>query len=377
MEPTASVVRSCADRVASTVADLYDVPDLTPVLSDLAKEVAARTEDGRALDIARLREAGLDADLIARILRAVLFEFMEALGAELEEAEFSAAVLALRKCLQQAIPHPEIDPKDVEFYRRLVEGDCSSLNPDHCRLMGLFHELTATFDDVVYVHDLNGMVLYVNQSGLDSTGFTADDIRNGLSVYDFVVPKYADLVGARIESPGSASRSPYGIEIYAKDGERVPIEITTRCVTREGQIVGVLGRARDLRLERRLEDEIRRANAYVDQLVANAPCGIMRADREYMIVEANPVAVAMIGARDAHALSGVPALGLCRGDGSALREILDEALSKQEVIRRRFSETTSCGVALDCDLIVVPVCVGPGCIEEFVILLVADPGPSV
>lgn len=370
MEPIASLLRCHAERIASVAAEPYDAQDLLPVLRDLISEVADRIGDGADLDIAVLRDAGLDDDIIARILRSVLFGFIEALRPELDEDEFGPAVVALRRCIHPVIPHPDILPENVDFYHRLLKGESEGLEPDHGRLMDLSHDLISAFRDIVYVHDLNGMMLYVNQSGQDLLGFTPDDLLNGLSVYDVVVPEHVDLIEARIESPGAVSRSPYTVVVYAKNGERVPLEITTRGVTQHGQIVGVVGLARDLRLARRLEDEISRSHAYIDAVAAHAPFGVMRTDAEFMIIEVNTTAAAMIGAPGTYALSGVPVLGLCRGDGSALRDILNEALEKQEVIRQRFSQTTSCGTHLNCDLTVVPLCVHPGRVDGLLIFMV-------
>lgn len=373
MKQISALLRTRMGEIASSVAALCDVPNLDETLRPLIEGMAERTLDPMSLDVAPLRDAGLDEATIARVLHALFFETVEKLRPALDEASLSKCALAMRACIQEQITRPAVRPEDAEFFRRLIEGDCQGLAPEHARLLSLFGALTSTSRDIVYVHDVNGMLLYVNRPGLDWTKFTVEDVRQGLSVFDLIVPDYVDLVEARIESPGTVSRSPYSIEILSKDGTRIPVELTTRIVTGGGQYdsqtMAIIGLARDLRLDRRFEDEIRRTNMCLDATIRHAPLGIIRADRDCTVLDANRAALSLIGAQGPNTLIGLSFLDISEGPATLLHGLLREALDTGEVVRRRFTETTSYGAMLDCDLTIVPLSGLPECAAGLLIFM--------
>ena len=355
MNTSSALWRSCAQGIAAKAAEAQDLEELIPTIQAVVEQVADRLHDPAPVDPQPLRDAGLDDDTIARLLRGILFEGAEAFRARLEPSTFPEAVLALRACLHAPIPRPQVTPEDRVFYRRLLQGDAEELQPECRRLLRLYQDLTLTWPDIVYIHDLNGMMLYVNRPGLDLTRFTVADVLGGLSIYDLVAPEFIDLIEARMESPGAVSRTPYSSEIYAKDGERIPIEITTHVLKAEGRIEAILGIARDLRLVRRLETEIRRSNVYIDTVVATAPFGIVLTDAQGIVLEANPAAVAMLGAPDAYALTGNRLHQVFEGDPAAVQELLIDVLAKGHERRLCFSQSTTFGASLRCDLIITPL----------------------
>lgn len=356
MDEGISLLRKKAADISATVAESNDVSSIAPILSDLVVSLSDRVEEAGTICAARLAETGLDDTPIARILRGVFFECIERLRDELDEPLFHEAVLSLRACIHKAIPRPAVSVDDREFYRRQILHDCQGLDPDYCRLLGLFEDLALTVRDIVYIHDLNGMILYLNHPGLELTGFTIEDVFEGLSVFDFVVPEFLDFVEARLETPSAVSRVPCTSEIYTKDGSRIPVEVTTQCVIRNKEITGIVGFAKDLRLARRLENEIRRSSAFSDALVLNAPMGIVVTDNRYAILDANPAAISLFGAPEAHGLIGACFYSLCDSEKTVLRDTLASALENNQTLRARVTEETTFGATLNVDVTIVPLC---------------------
>ena len=370
MSPHREILAFNADRIASLVAEQHDIEDRADVLRDFLRRAVGSVIARSPLSIDSLREAGLDDPLIGRVLRSALFEFIETLRGELDKPEFVDAVLSLRAAIHPAIPRPPVNAEDQDFFRRLLACDCEGLSPEHHRLTRLFEDVVLAFPDIVYVHDLNGTLLYVNLPGLKVTKFSLHDLREGLSVYDLVAPEYTDLIHTRLESPGAASRAPYVSEIYTKDGERVPFEFTTRCIKREGSVVGVIGLARDLRLARRLESEIRRSNLYIDTVVSNAPIGIVLADGQCIVLDANPAAVALFGAPSANVLIGNPFYGLFEQDAQVLRDLLFTTLKDKKESLSIHSQATAFGAVMNCELKIVPLRQEErGCTDSLLILM--------
>jgi PAS domain S-box-containing protein len=370
MNPGMNVLRSHAKRIAFLVAELHDLEEAVPLLAGLIERITDPSDPAAPLNVDDLRCAGIEETMLSKVLRAILFEGIETFRRELDAAEFGDAVLALRRRILPAVPRLPVAEEDRGFYRRLIECDCAGLDPDHARLVRLVKDLALTFHDIVYVHDLNGTMLYVNEPGLTLAKFTAQDLFEGLNVYDLIVPEYTDLIESRLESPGAVSRTPYISEIYTKDGERIPFEITTRCLRKGTHVIGVIGLARDLRLARRLESEIRRSNAYIECIVAHAPVGIVLTDSQSVVIDVNPAAVTVFGAPNANALIGNPFYGLFEGDGSVLRDVILGVLVKGEETKLRHTQTTAFGTPLNCDLIVVPLRQESGGLDSLLVLMV-------
>jgi len=76
----------------------------------------------------------------------------------------------------------------------------------------------------------------------------------------------------------------YEMELIAKDGHRVPIEVNTRLVMQDGIPVGVNGIARDITERKAAEAELRRLGAAVEQTADS----IVITDTEGAIEYVNP-----------------------------------------------------------------------------------------
>ncbi len=369
MDVVKSLFQEHAERIATSVTAVLDIEEFAPLLRGLVDELAARCEEGTALDPAPLREALMDDAMIARVLRTLFFETVELLREKLDAPESNEAVLRLRACMRPAIPQLPPNHEDEAFYQRLLGCECDGLTAEHRRLVHLFEDLVLAFPDIVYVHDLNGRLLYINMPGLKLTQFTRQDLIDGLSVFDLIAPEFNEVVESRIVSAGAVSRAPYTVEIYTKTGERIPFELTTRCIKREGRIVGVVGLAHDLRLARRLENEIHRSNTYIEAIVTHAPLGIVLCDRQCMILDANPMAVTMFGAQSPSDLIGNPLYGLLEGECAPLRDAMMDAIEDELEARVKCTEPTAFKAALNCDIRVVPLKRDMGCVDSLLILM--------
>lgn len=366
MNPASELLHASARRIAAAAAEVQSTDELVFVLERCVESAAAAMDKGQPFDASDL--AGrMDDSALARMLRTILAEAIELFRRELPDLECGEAVLALRAVLHPAIPRLPAESAEREFFRRLLESDCADLDEDHCRMLGLFQDLSLNLNDAVYVHDLNGTLLYINEPGLRATKFTSQDVLDGLSIFDLVVPEFVDIVEARLETPGAVSRAPYTSEIYTKDGDRVPFEITSRAMVRNGQVAGIIGVARDLRLARRLENEIARLNACMDGLLQGLPTGVLFADGSGVILDANPAAINLFGAPNAATLVGMPLPRACNEEQPVLGEVLANANKKGRPARLRYSGVTYFGAKIQWELTAIPVRPPEG--KEFLIII--------
>ncbi len=116
-------------------------------------------------------------------------------------------------------------------------------------------ELIESVNDIIYSHDLQGNMLWANQSAVDLLGYSREEIES-LNIRAFVDRDHLPLAANKIreKASGATNRSaPYELLCWAKEGREVWLEVSTR-------IVGdrILGIARDVTERRqyiqRLED---------------------------------------------------------------------------------------------------------------------------
>ena len=117
-----------------------------------------------------------------------------------------------------------------------------------------YRELFENANDIIYTHDLAGNFTSTNKAAERVLGYSNDEVVR-LNVRDLVAPEQLETAQQMIarKVAGDASRTEYELQVCAKSGRRVTLEVNTRLVLREGAIVGVQGIARDVTERKRLE----------------------------------------------------------------------------------------------------------------------------
>ena len=115
-------------------------------------------------------------------------------------------------------------------------------------------ELFENARDAIYVHDLEGNYIRVNRATETLTGYERDEIV-GHNFVEFVAAEHVRYghksFYAKLVKQGETA---FEVDVIAKDGHRVPVEVRSRAIYENGVMVGVQGTARDI-TERKLAQD--------------------------------------------------------------------------------------------------------------------------
>ncbi len=137
-----------------------------------------------------------------------------------------------------------------------------------------YRDLFENAQDPIYVHDLNGVYISVNRAAEELAGFTRAEIV-GKNFADFMAPEYVEQIRAnlkkKLEGEGLTA---YEIELRAKNGRSIPVEVSTRLIYQNGIAVGVQGMARDITERKLAEEELRKSREQYELAVEGSNDGL-------------------------------------------------------------------------------------------------------
>ncbi len=224
----------------------YDSPaDMIACCADIARHYYVQT-DGREAFLALITERGLlqgyevqvrRKDGVAIWTRENVYAVRDAHG-QLLYYEGSVEDITAHKQAEVALRESE------ERYRDLFENA----------------------NDIIYTADLAGNYTSVNKVGEAVTGYSRAELCR-LNFTHLVAPEHLARTHEMLahKFTGQETTTVYELEIVAKDGRRVSLEISTRLLFAAGQPVGVQGIARDITERKQVEERLRQ-HALADAL---------------------------------------------------------------------------------------------------------------
>jgi len=122
-----------------------------------------------------------------------------------------------------------------------------------------YRDLVENAHDIIYSHDLAGNYTSVNKAGQVITGYTREEALK-LNLADTVAPEWRDKAKDMMRRKLAGERvTAYEMELIAKDGRRVAVEVNTKLVYEKGKPFAVQGIARDVTERKQLEDQLRQS----------------------------------------------------------------------------------------------------------------------
>ncbi|HKR00676.1 MAG TPA: PAS domain S-box protein [Pyrinomonadaceae bacterium] len=151
-----------------------------------------------------------------------------------------------------------------------------------------YRELFENANDLVYTHDLQGNFTSLNKAGERITGYSRAEAMT-MNIAQVVVPEQLEKAREMIARKQSDDVSTiYELDIIAKGGRRVPLELSTRLIYQGGVAVGVQGIGRDVAERKRVEAELQASEAELRALFAAMPDIILVIDGEGRYLKVAP-----------------------------------------------------------------------------------------
>jgi diguanylate cyclase (GGDEF)-like protein/PAS domain S-box-containing protein len=130
-----------------------------------------------------------------------------------------------------------------------------------------YEELFDNAYDMVYTHDMAGKITSVNKAAERITGYTRAEAFQ-MKFSQWVAPEFQQ-VARRMASRQLAAESPVfqELQILAKDGSRVTLEVSNRLIFQQGKAIGIQGIARDISERKKTDEALQQANRKLEAWV--------------------------------------------------------------------------------------------------------------
>lgn len=116
-----------------------------------------------------------------------------------------------------------------------------------------YRDLIDNAADLIYTHDLFGNLTSINRAAEQITGYRQDEALK-MNIAQIVAEEYKGSIECELNGE---PRAAYELEIVAKNGRRVALEVSTQLITQGEVPVGVQGIARDVTARKHLEEQFR------------------------------------------------------------------------------------------------------------------------
>jgi diguanylate cyclase (GGDEF)-like protein/PAS domain S-box-containing protein len=132
-----------------------------------------------------------------------------------------------------------------------------------------YHELFENASDLVYSHDLNGVLLAVNKAFERLTGTPREEAL-GRNISEWIDPESVHLLHEMVRRKlGGMPRTVFEVTLNGHEGRRISLEVGARLVFRDGAPVGVQGIARDITARKKAEILERGRNRVLEMVAGN------------------------------------------------------------------------------------------------------------
>jgi two-component system, cell cycle sensor histidine kinase and response regulator CckA len=122
-----------------------------------------------------------------------------------------------------------------------------------------YYEMFENANDIMFVLDLAGGCTFLNKAGEQLSGYTIAEAMN-MNILQVIHPEHLDKVrDAFSRAAAGEIVKTIEVEIMAKDGRRVPLEVSAKAIYQNGNSIGIQGVARDVSERKLLQRQLLQA----------------------------------------------------------------------------------------------------------------------
>lgn len=218
----------------------------------------------------------------------------EIYGTVLKDGNYLGTVRDITERLQM---QEELKEKNKQLQNQLLVNN-KSLNKLESTVEALreskekYKELFQNANDIIYTTDLEGNFLSINQVGLKTYGYNAEEmIRYNLT--DIVHPSFVDLCLDYFGQKLTGSKhitGPYEVLTVTKDGRNIWVEVRTRLIKKNEVPVGLQGIVRDITERKQMIEAIKKTEQEKDLILSSISEIVSFQDMDMRIRWANVMA---------------------------------------------------------------------------------------
>ena len=212
--------------------------------------------------------------------------------------------------------------------------------------------------DMLYTQDLTGDFSWVNPAACRILGYSYQEAIK-LNMVDVVAPEEWDLAREKAarKLQGELVSSQYEITLIAKDGRRIPAEVSTQLAVENG-VPFIQGIARDISDRKKAEADALIQRAYLEELFDHAPEAIVILDVNDRVQRVNREFTTMFGYSAEEAV-GKPVRDLIvPPDFSDESHFFSETTSHGGMVNRETTRRRKDGSLIDVSVLGTPIRVG-------------------
>jgi diguanylate cyclase (GGDEF)-like protein/PAS domain S-box-containing protein len=152
-----------------------------------------------------------------------------------------------------------------------------SLKESEARYRTLFENA----NDLIYVHDLKGKYLSINEAAVRVFGYPREEAL-AMNINQIIAPEHRKIAKRMLAKKiaGGAKQTAYEVDCITKNGERLTLEINSSAIYKDGAPIAIQGIARDITERKRAENALQNSEAELRALFAAMTDVIFVIDRE-------------------------------------------------------------------------------------------------
>jgi two-component system NtrC family sensor kinase len=159
-----------------------------------------------------------------------------------------------------------------------------------------YRELAEFLPQVIFEVDTNGKIIYANQLAFKWFGYTPEDLANGLSVFDMVIPEDRETARTNFQNLLLGHRLPYSeYTARRKDGSSFDCGLYASVIMRDDQPIGLRGTVSDITERKLAEKALRHAEAKYRSMFENSIDAIFQTTPSGQLLTVNQAAADILG----------------------------------------------------------------------------------